>query len=381
MPDLATLPALDNALKLRAEMRSGFVGRDAEIDGLFIALIARTHMLLLGPPGTAKSLLTQTFAGALPGAYFQRLLTAFTAPEEVFGPFDLAGLDAGKYERAIDGYMPTSTTAFLDEVFKANSAILNALLTQLNEREFDNGTTRVKTPLQLCVGASNEYPADASLGALYDRFMVRFWTDYVPTRADRLKLLTCPDPASVVKTTLSAEDVATLQAECGGVVVPPDVLEALLDIQERLAKEHGLVVSDRRLRASLKLVKAKALLSGRNHARKSDLSVLADSVWQKHEERPSVMAVVLDVAAPGLAKLQEMADAVREIHNSIAHFDREADLQGKLTKIMDIEAAAKNLADHGDVDHAAVMNEIAGLRKAVARGFALASGLLAGLGA
>ena len=145
-------------------MHGAFVGRDAEIDGLLLALLGRTHCLLLGPPGTAKSLVTQVFSAALGGDYFQLLLTGFTTPDEVFGGPDLQALDRGEgLRRDVQGYLPTATTAFLDECFKANSAVLNALLTMLNERSFDNGGKRMACPLQLCVGASNEYPRNASL--------------------------------------------------------------------------------------------------------------------------------------------------------------------------------------------------------------------------
>lgn len=368
--------------QLRAEMKGAFVGRDAEIDALLLGLLARTHVLLLGPPGTAKSLVTQVFAHALGGAYFQRLLTAFSAPEEVFGPYDLSALDAGKYERAVQGYLPTAHTAFLDEVFKANSAVLNALLTMLNEREFDNGTSRVSCPLQLCVAASNEYPADSSLEALYDRFQVRCWTEYVATRAERLALLTCPDPASRVTATLSAEVVAQLQQQARDVVVPPVVLEALLDVADALAKKHGLVISDRRLRALVKLVQARAALHGRSTAAKRDLVVLADSVWHRHDQRPAVLATVLELAAPSLAKAQALADAAREVHDGIKDFRTETELAKKLQRVQQIEdeIVALGAEDAEDADVLALAQEVAGMRKAIARGFATASGLLRALG-
>ena len=357
---------------LRSQMKGAFVARDAEIDGLLLALLARTHVLLLGPPGTAKSLVTQVFASALGGDYFQRLLTAFTAPEELFGPYDLSALDAGRYERAVQGYLPTATVAFCDEVFKANSAILNSLLTVLNERQFDNGTTRMQLPLELCVGASNEYPEDASLEALYDRFTLRYWTQYVPTRAGRLALLTAADPAQVVTAKLAPDAVQVLQQAVRDVVVPQSVLVLLCDVADKLAQDNGVVVSDRRLRGMVRLLQASAVLDGRSTVTARDLLVLADSVWHRHDQRPAVLATVLAVAAPKLAAATKLADSAREIYDAVK--DVSSDGARALQRIKAVEAELVNIGlDDTDVLNAHL--SVVELRKGLARRFMSASGL------
>jgi MoxR-like ATPase len=353
-------------------MKNAFVARDAEIDGLLLALLARTHVLLLGPPGTAKSLVTQVFASALGGDYFQRLLTAFTAPEELFGPYDLSALDAGRYERAVQGYLPTATVAFCDEVFKANSAILNSLLTVLNERQFDNGTTRMQLPLELCVGASNEYPEDASLEALYDRFTLRYWTQYVPTRAGRLALLTAADPAQVVTAKLAPDAVQVLQQAVRDVVVPQSVLVLLCDVADKLAQDNGVVVSDRRLRGMVRLLQASAVLDGRVTVTARDLLVLADSVWHRHDQRPAVLATVLSVAAPKLAAAMKLSDSAREIYDAVK--DVSSDGARALQRIKAVEAELVNMGlDDTDVLNAHL--SVVELRKGLARRFMSASGL------
>ena len=137
------------------QLGEGLLERDAAVRLTLLAALAGEHVLLIGPPGTAKSALARRLQQAFPGApYFERLLTRFSTPEELFGPLSLKALEDDRYERLTEGFLPTAGIAFLDEVFKANSAILNALLTLLNEREFDNGTQRVKTPLVAVVAAS-----------------------------------------------------------------------------------------------------------------------------------------------------------------------------------------------------------------------------------
>ena len=182
------LPAPERLRALIDTLGDGLLERDTETRLALLAALAGEHVLLLGPPGTAKSELARRLHRAFDGApYFERLLTRFSTPEELFGPLSLKALEEDRHERLTAGFLPEAGIAFLDEVFKANSAILNALLTLLNEREFDNGSGRVRVPLLSVVGASNEVPADEALRAFFDRFLVRL--PVAPVSEERFEAL------------------------------------------------------------------------------------------------------------------------------------------------------------------------------------------------
>src|SRR5215813_7000632 len=154
-------------------MKRAFVGKDEIIDLLGLCLVARENLFLLGPPGTAKSALVQELARRIDGRVFDYLLTRFTEPNEIFGPFDIRKLREGELETNTEGMLPEADFIFLDELLNANSAILNSLLLVLNERIFRRGRETRPLSTLMVVGASNRLPEDEALGALFDRFLVR----------------------------------------------------------------------------------------------------------------------------------------------------------------------------------------------------------------
>lgn len=297
---------------LTAVLSDRFQERRAVVEGMVCAALAGEHVLLLGTPGTAKSALARSFCDAVEGgAYFEWLLSKFTAPEELFGPISLAGLKADTYRRVTTGKLPEAHVVFLDEIFKSNSGVLNSLLTAINERVFHNGPEPMALPLRMVVGASNELPEGAELAALYDRFLVRYWVQRVQVQASFSAMLLSADGEGGPLFTLEEWDQA--RAAVAKVAVPQATLNAFWRLRTELQKDADVQPSDRRMKRALKLVKANAWLSGDTEATEDHMGVLADVFWDQPEQRDPVAKVVGSISSGVLGEATRVQDMALEL--------------------------------------------------------------------
>lgn len=280
-----------------AAATTGLVDREIVAESVVLCAVAGEHLLIVGPPGTAKSEAVRRMAAGTGGRYFEYLLGRFTEPNEIFGPVDLRRLREGVVEFDTAGMLPDAQVAFLDEVFLGSTAVLNTLLGLLNERIFRRGSTVKHSDLRVCVGACNHLPDDPALAAFADRFLARLFVEPVAdARLEELLLagdtvaVPAPDPAQVgvALTTLTA---AAAGADLTGV-------RPLLATCVRRVRQAGVMVTDRRAVRSQRLVAAAAVLDGRTVADESDLWVLP-LVAPSADAQPVVRDVLADLVATG----------------------------------------------------------------------------------
>ena len=278
-------------------LKSMFVGKDEIIDLLGVCLVAGENLFLHGPPGTAKSALVQALARQLDGNMFDYLLTRFTEPNELFGPFDIRKLREGDLVTNTEGMLPEADFVFLDELLNANSAILNSLLMALNERVFRRGRETRKLPALMFVGASNNLPEDDALGALFDRFLLRVPCDNVDVEQLHDVLVAgwkLQRNEQNGKATLTVANVAQLQQQILDVDLTA-LLPKLVDVVQRL-RHAGIRVSDRRAVRLQRTIAASALIAGRTEGRLSDLWVMR-YIWDSEEQQGILASIVQDVLA------------------------------------------------------------------------------------
>jgi MoxR-like ATPase len=335
---------LQQRLQQVASVLSGqFIGKDEIIRLLLVAVIAGEHAVLLGPPGTAKSALIRSLSQLLQARYFEYLLTRFTEPNEIFGPVDIAAFREGVYRRKVEGMIPEAEIVFLDEVFKSNSAILNSLLTLLNERKVTTGGQVTRCPLISVFAASNEVPGDETLNAIFDRFLLRVRSDNLDAYHFS-ELLTRGIEHEIrqinqqqLPPLVSAQELTSISQQFQTRMRFDDAFLSTYKGIVFQIRAEGVSLSDRRVVKVLKLFAANAFLDGRERADTSDLFVLKH-IWNNEDQAPVLEAIVQPVLE---AFYREHPDRMRV---GAAGIGVEA-LEGEVERIRQVIAGGGALTD------------------------------------
>jgi MoxR-like ATPase len=311
----------------KAELERPFVGREEEALVITLALMTAEHAILVGEPGTAKSALARRAADLLKARFFKYLLTKFTEPDELLGPLDIQAFKEGRYARIMKNKLPDAEIAFLDEIFNASSAILNTLLTLLNERVVYDGFNEIKVPVWSVIAASNSVPEDPEYQALYDRFLLRHFVK--PVSEDKWERLLDAAWRIEVEGYRASQPVLTMSdlAEIHSLVLKVDVSrikQVLVKIYAEL-EDQGVHLTDRRKGKALKVIAAHSLLSGRMVSTEEDLFVLKYVAPHSREDVDKVYAVLLEEIGGierALRELDEIAMNLRAVKSYVERAER-----------------------------------------------------------
>ena len=358
---------LERFKQLLGEMNRGIYEKETEISLSLLAALAGESIILLGPPGVAKSMVARQLKTAFRDARsFEYLMSRFSTPDEIFGPVSIQKLKTSDtYERAVEGYLPTADVVFLDEIWKAGPAIQNTLLTVINEKIFRNGNREMHLPLKLLVAASNELPAKGEgLEALWDRFVIRIESRPIKLEKNfRAMLLEShadfsgstgvlghadfADNADFSDLKITAEEYAEWAEKICKIGVKEEVLDAISAIRKSLravnvdeaAERRNIYVSDRRWKNIVRLLRTSAFMQDREEVDICDLLPIYHCLWQEPEERDAIRNIVIRALfSPFADKLVEMKNALAEdikYHRVRRNPEDGRDYEGEIEKLSD----------------------------------------------
>ena len=367
---------LERFKQLLGEMNRGIYEKETEISLSLLAALAGESIILLGPPGVAKSMVARQLKTAFRDAQsFEYLMSRFSTPDEIFGPVSIQKLKTSDtYERAMEGYLPTADVVFLDEIWKAGPAIQNTLLTVINEKIFRNGNREMHLPLKLLVAASNELPAKGEgLEALWDRFVIRIESrpikleknframlldshaDFLgPTDSTDFSGFTgglghadFADNADFSDLKITSEEYAEWTERIDKIGVKIEVLDAISAIRKSLravnvdeaAERRNIYVSDRRWKNIVRLLRTSAFMQDREEVDSCDLLPIYHCLWQGTEERDAIRNIVIRALfSPFADKLVEMKNALAEdikYHRVRRNPEDRRDYEGEIENLSD----------------------------------------------
>jgi MoxR-like ATPase len=330
--------------QVRNYMNATVLEREEENQLILALIVARQHGFFLGLPGVAKSAMVRAFTSCLDdAALFQMLFTQFTTFNEVFGPPSLSALKADKYEFKVEGFAPTANVIFFDEIFKANSAILNSLLTLMQERLFKNGTAELKCPLVSVFSASNELPQDDSLQALYDRFTVRAYVrPLLNDSSFKAMIMAESIPAPKV---LTIDDLNAAHGAARAVDFSA-ILDDLAQLRRQIEAEMAgtLYVSDRRWKSCVQFLQASVWLDGRTEVSKDDFMTLQNCLWEKPEQSSQIASILSQYVSAVSNEVQDLYNGATALHESLVRCKSPEEAAGLYKEIKTKFSRAKEFA-------------------------------------
>ena len=361
---------------LLRDLNRGIYEKETEISLSLLAALAGESVILLGPPGVAKSMVARQLKTAFRDARsFEYLMSRFSTPDEIFGPVSIQKLKSSDtYERAVEGYLPTADVVFLDEIWKAGPAIQNTLLTVINEKIFRNGNREMRLPLKLLMAASNELPAKGEgLEALWDRFVIRIESRPIRQEKNFRSMLLEVENLSEVKSeeqssaaegeansnVITAEEYAEWSEYINKIGVKEDVLDVISVVRKSLrtvnvdeaAERRNIYVSDRRWKNIMRLLRTSAFMQDREEVAVCDLLPIYHCLWQESEERDAIRTLVIRALFASHAdKLVEMKNALAEdikYHRIRRSPDEGRDYEGEIEHLSDaLTSLERQLGDN-----------------------------------
>lgn len=343
---------------IEGDLKYQFLEREEIIETIFASLISGQHFLMIGPPGTAKSEMIHAIANRITNTnYFSVLLTEFSTPQEIFGPYSFVGLKEDKLVRKTDNFLPAADVAFVDEIFKASSAILNTLLTIINERTFYDNGRAIHVPLLSLFAASNEYPNETdNVSALYDRFLFRFPVDYIASEKVFKQLLvnTFKDAVKEDEASLTLQEINFLRSISRKINIPDATLHNYSLLRKNM-QEENIRLSDRRYIWSLDVLRVFAMLSGETEVKEKHFINLLPMFWEKEAEIPVVKNLLeehVNITKHQIERSIKIADSI------LSKFSPKMTMTARMQLFKKLGTIVKDLEDLNDKEASKIADSL-----------------------